>query len=92
MQFVHIDGKNKKLILDVKADVSAATTMRIYYRKPDGTRGYWTASAEGDRAIYYKIQASDLDVSGIWRVQPYVVIDDEEVYGDIERFEAKENL
>ena len=92
MQFVHIDGKNKKLILDAKADISAATTMRIYYRKPDGTKGYWEALAEGDRAIYYKIQASELDVVGVWKVQPYVVIDDEEVYGDIERFEAKENI
>jgi hypothetical protein len=92
MQFIQIDGKNKKLILDVKADISSATTMRIYYRKPDGTSGYWTASAEGDRAIYYKIQAADLDIAGIWKVQPYVIIDDEETYGDIERFEAKENI
>jgi len=92
MQFVYIDAKNKKLILDVKADISTATVMRIYYRKPNGTKSYWAASAEGDRAIYYKIQASDLDVAGVWKVQPYIVIGGEEIYGDIERFEVKENM
>lgn len=92
MQYIYADTNNKKLILEVGADISTASVLRIYYRKPDGSSGYWTASQESTNSISYLLQSADLTVTGVWKVQPYIVMDDEIIRGDIERFEVKENL
>jgi hypothetical protein len=92
MQYLYRDTVGKKIILDVGENISTATTLRIYYRKPHGTSGYWEADLESARQMFYILAASDIDEIGVWRVQPYVVMGGVSTYGDIERFEVKEIL
>jgi nitrogen fixation protein FixH len=92
MQYLQQDTKGKKIIVEVGMDISAASVLRIYYRKPDGTKSYWTATEHTARSITHTLAASELDQAGIWQVQPYAVVGDEEIFGDIERFLVKENL
>jgi hypothetical protein len=73
-----------KIILNVGADVSSATTKHIKYLKPDGTIGYWEAEEESITSISYTTtSSSDLDIKGLWRLQAYVVTPTWENYGEI---------
>ena len=92
MKYLQMDTIGKKITLNVGMDISGASALRIYYQKPSGTKGHWTATAESARSISYTLAASDLDEAGVWKVQPYAVVGDEAIYGDIERFEVRENL
>lgn len=52
-------------------DISAAGEARIHYKKPDDTEGEWVATIENASigTIYYDtVAASDLDQSGIWKI------------------------
>ena len=92
MKYLQMNTVGKKITLNVGMDISGASALRIYYQKPSGTKGHWTAMAESARSISHTLAASDLDEAGVWKVQPYTVVDDKETYGDIERFEVRENL
>lgn len=65
-----------KIILNTGADLSTGTVFRIYYRKPNGQTGYWTAQKESDNTSisYTTIDSGDLDVAGTWQLQSYVEI------------------
>ena len=92
MKYLQMDTIGKKIVLRVGMDISGASVLRIHYEKPSGTKGSWTATAESARSISHTLAASDLDEAGVWKVQPYAVVGDETIPGDIERFEVKENL
>lgn len=65
-----------KIILNTGSDLSTGTLFKIYYRKPDGTTGFWTAQKESDNTSisYTTLSSSDLDVVGTWVLQSYVEI------------------
>ena len=76
----------KKIILTVGVDISAATTRRIIYRKPNGKTGYFTASQETTTSISYTTTAvTDIDEAGGWQFQAYVVTSTWTQYGTIVR-------
>lgn len=54
-------------------DISASTTKRIYYKKPNGTTGYWPATLYGLHSIQYDASHGNIDVAGVWRLRAYVV-------------------
>jgi hypothetical protein len=57
-------------------DISGALDRRVYYRKPDGTEGYWQAEVEDatDGVIAYEVASdgSDLDQAGTWVMWAWV--------------------
>ena len=59
----------------VGANVSAASTTDLKVRKPDGTRVTWTGAVNGvtNTQIDYTIVTDDLDQSGEYKLQSYVV-------------------
>lgn len=65
-----------KIILNTGSNLSTGTVFKIYYRKPDGTTGSWTAQKESDdlSISYTTLSSSDLDVVGTWVLQSYVEI------------------
>ena len=65
-----------KIILNTGSNLSTGTVFKIYYRKPDGTTGSWTAQKESDdlSISYTTLSASDLDIVGTWALQSYVEI------------------
>ena len=58
-------------------DLSGATMARIYYTKPSGETGYWTATVYGTTAIQYTTTSEDdLDEAGQWNFQGYAALRD----------------
>ena len=72
-----------KIILNTNTDLATGSVFKIYYRKPDGTTGSWTAQKESDnKSISYTTQVvSDLDIAGTWVIQSYVEISGWKGYG-----------
>ena len=59
-------------------DISAATSISILFRKPDGTIVTQTATftTDGsDGSIYYTTDDTDLDVAGLWKYRAEVTLD-----------------
>ncbi|MBI5872698.1 MAG: hypothetical protein HZB36_00945, partial [Candidatus Omnitrophica bacterium] len=65
-----------KIILNTGSDLSTGTVFKIYYHKPDGTTGSWTAQKESDNLSisYTTLTLNDLNVVGTWVLQSYVEI------------------
>ena len=61
--------------VDVGVDISAASTTDLKVRKPDGTLVSWTGTANGsiNTQIDYTTVTDDLDQTGQYRLQAYVV-------------------
>ena len=57
---------------DTGTDISTASVSRIYYKKPDGTTGYWAATISGTTDLVYDIPDTDLDTEGTWTFYAYV--------------------
>ena len=70
------------ITLDCGTTVAAATVARILYEKPDGTKGYWTATATGTE-LSYTLVNGNIDQSGVWKLQAYVEIGGKKAYGEI---------
>lgn len=76
-------------------DISTATTKKIVFKKPSGTKlTYDTAfvSDGTDGKIKYNVVAGDLDEVGTYKLQSYVVISDGTFYTDITSFKVYRNL
>jgi len=62
---------------DVALDISTATTTTFKFLKPSGEVSSVTASFEGDGTdgvLTYTTVSGDIDESGPWSVQAYVVM------------------
>src|SRR5512138_383817 len=68
--------------LECGIDISAGTTFRIYYTKPDGTSSYWTATRSGTTVTYTTTAATDIDAAGNWTLRSYVVTPSFTRWGD----------
>ena len=68
-------GDTVTLRLDCEMDVSLYSTLRIKYKKPDGTSGFWPATlcSESNNHIVYTTDHDDLDQNGTWEVQSFVM-------------------
>jgi hypothetical protein len=67
--------------LDCVSNITGATDPRIYYKKPDGTSGFWVATIENDpvtgfgRYVIYQIpNGTVLDQSGDWKFQSHMTV------------------
>lgn len=80
----------------VAVDVSTVTTKQIIFRKPDGPAVTKTASfvnSGTDGKLKYTTIAGDLNESGLWDVQGYVVFAGGfDGRSDITQFEVEDNL
>lgn len=75
-------GKN--IIVNTNIDTTASNVRHIRYWKPDGTNGYWVSSVYGTTSLVYKTtSATDLDISGIWKIQSYIEDADGKFKGEI---------
>ena len=86
--------KNQTLLtiqLNTGIDVSASTTTKVLYQKPNNTSGEWTATVSGTNVVY-DVQSSDLDVAGTWKVQPLVTIGGKVGYGEIKPMLVSDTL
>lgn len=97
---VHVNdiGTLFKLTLtddSVAVDISGATTKQIKLKKPDGTVLTKTAifTTDGtDGKMFYQTIADDIDVTGEWQIQGYVVLATGTWYTSVHSFRVFENL
>lgn len=82
-----------KIIVDTDMDLSSATVLKIYYIKPDGTKGSWTGTLEGTDGISYTTtSASDLGAAGLWILQAYAEMSGGKWYGEAVALNIYDNL
>lgn len=76
-------------------DISAATTKEIHFYKPDGTTLEKTATLYTDGSdgiMEYTTVAGDIDQTGTWRIQAYIVTSSGSWKSSVEQFVVYENL
>lgn len=60
--------------VDMDFDCSSAIEVQFFVRKPDGSEVTWTPTVvgSGHDTLEYYAGSGDLDIAGIWTVQPWV--------------------
>ena len=86
MAKVYVGDTNTKIRLNAGIDISAASVLKIHYKKPDETTGEWTAVLEGTNYAYYLTLADTLDMNGTWSVQLYIEVGDWKGHGELTTF------
>lgn len=79
------------IYLDTNTALTGATSLKILYKKPDGTQGEWTGeisniasnSSYSDSGIKYAVESGDIDQAGEWGFQSYFVLNGEIGYGEV---------
>jgi len=96
---VHVNDIGTQFRLTVKdgtdvVDVSAASTLYIYFYKPDGTILTKTATLVNDGTdglIQYTTVDGDINVVGRWKLQAYVQLGTSVFYSDVQVFKVHRN-
>jgi len=77
-------------------DISTASLKRLYFKAPDNTISYFSATFQTDGTdgeIYYiTSNSSDLNIAGVWQIQAYVEIGTAKLFSNIGKFNVEENL
>jgi len=76
-------------------DISAATTTQLLFEKPDGSVLTKTATLTTDGTdgkLQYTTQSGDLDMSGQWRLQAYLVLGTWTGKTDVHVFQVHTNI
>jgi hypothetical protein len=63
-------------------NLASAEVKKILYQKPDGTKGYWVATASGTKLVY-EVSANDIDSVGTWQLQAYIEVSGKKGFGQI---------
>ena len=79
----------------VAPNLSSATTKNILLQKPDGSlltkaMSFYTDGTDG--IVMYITSNTDLDQSGSWRYQVYLIYDSNEQHTDVTKFKVLANL
>ena len=70
---VFVNDVGTELLFYIGMSVDPVVEAKIYYKKPDGTTGYWVGEpVVWTNEIKYVIQEGDLDQAGEYKLQPYV--------------------
>lgn len=66
------------IIIDLQEDISSATDYKIFYKKPSGAVGSWIKDnltiINSTMLRYTTLSDEDLDESGEWIFNPWVVL------------------
>lgn len=80
---------------DSAINISSASTKQFIFKKPSGTLltvngSFYTDGTDG--ILQYTTVSGDLNESGIWKLQGYVVIGSNQHHSDIYTFTVHANL
>ena len=71
---VYVGDIGTIITLDTGEDITSATTCDIKVRKGDGTLTTWTGVLSDSNSISYTILAGDLNCTGTYSVQAYIIM------------------
>ncbi len=80
---------------NVDIDVSTATSMQIFLKKPSGTTTTKTASffTDGtDALIEYVSVSGDIDEIGTWKIQGWVSLPAGDFFTEVASFKVNRNI
>ncbi len=97
---IHVGDIGTVLVVTLKndnvpVDISAATTKQIILQNPSVTGGAFAATftTDGtDGKLQYTTTINDLDESGVWQIQAYVVLATGAWRSEIQEFSVFPNL
>ena len=97
---IHVNDVGTLFTITIKdgdsvVDISSATTRKIVIKKPSGTKLTYTTTfvSDGtDGKMKYNAVSGDLDETGTYKLQSYVIIGDGTFYTDITSFKVYRNL
>lgn len=87
----YVGDSYTQISLDTGISLTGATVTRILYKKPNGIKGFWTATVLGT-SLQYQLQNGDIDQHGIWEIQAYVVIAGKSAYGNKSEINFQKSL
>ena len=76
-------------------DVSGATTLQLIFKAPSGNTKTKTAvfTTDGTNGqVEYTTVSGDIDETGVWKIQAYIVLPSGSWRSDIGKFTVHENL
>lgn len=71
---VYVGDVGTAVVLDSGVDLSAAVSLSIAARKPDGTSVLWSAVAAETTKVRHDIVAGELDQPGVWWVHAKIAL------------------
>jgi hypothetical protein len=83
-------GQTITLSLDTDVDITGYDGF-IVYEKPNGVSGSWAGSVSND-TVSYDIDANDIDVAGVWKVQAKATLGADIKFGKIQVIEFRNTL
>ncbi len=86
-----IKGQDYRRRLKVRRDLTLATSPRIYYTRPDKTKGFWVATKDG-QDLYYDVPATENNQVGLWSFEAYYEIGAKKYYGSISTVNVLNNI
>jgi len=87
---VYKDDVGTVIEINMQEDISDATTSNILVYKGEGSEATWTATVYNSNYLRYTITSDDLDESGIYYLQPSLVIGSWSGKGEVCSFEVFE--
>ena len=67
------NGTTITITLTSNVNVHQPDVAEIYYKKPSGQTGYWTATVQGNHNLVYSTSVGDVDIPGVWVLQGKVI-------------------
>ena len=97
---IHEGDIGTKLLVTIKddgiaVDLSSATSLSLYIKKPDGTILNRTATLDSDGTdgkISYVTISGDLDVAGVYKLQAKIALSSGSFYSSTDTFKVHCNL
>ena len=75
-----------EIVLDVGADISGASALKIKYTRPNGDANDWDAGEKTATSLCYVTKAGDLNNAGIWKLQAYAETAGWKLHGKVVEF------
>jgi hypothetical protein len=95
MSKVYVGDVGTVIVLDCKISLSAALSLIIVAKKPNGDIVEWTAEkniTEDDTSLKYAVLQGDLDIPGTWELQAKVTLPTWEGLGDTSKMRVYERF
>jgi len=73
---IYVNDIGVVIEIDMGESLSTATNLKLKVRKPDNTKVEWTPTVYGEGFNYlrYITVANDLDLAGVWKIQPSLTL------------------
>lgn len=89
----YVGDEGTDIIIEAGEDISAASVIKIKYKKPDDSTGEWEAEYYDDplseftnSALKYTVLTDDWDQAGNWYTNPYIEMGTWKGHGETDTF------